>query len=184
VAAQGTEDMKTLFACVFLACSSAACGGDAGDPPSEEGPVPPFDPTRTDHEHDTDVQLDDDFKGCPEGIPVFEPGLEASGEHFTLKLIAAVPSEPERYRNDWTVEVRAVDGAPAPDAEITRGQTFMPVHGHDGRVKPKMKALSEPGQFEVDGLNFTMRGPWEVRLWLRSPSVDEELEVFHVCVAK
>ena len=131
----------------------AACGGDDGDTESAESP---------DHGDHADHELDDDFKGCPEGIPAFEPGLEAAGEHYSLKLIAAKPTEPERYRNDWTVEVRSADGAPASDAEITRGQTFMPVHGHDGRVQPKLKALSEPGQFAVDSLNFTMRGPWEV----------------------
>jgi hypothetical protein len=170
--------MKTVFMGVFLACSVTACGADSHDA-DHTG--------HADHEQSADsdqAELDDDFKGCPEGIPPFEPGLEAEGRHFTLKLMAAKPTEPERYRNDWTVEVRAADGTPAGDAEITRGQTFMHIHGHDGRVQPKLKALDEPGHFEVDSLNFTMRGPWEVRLWVRSPSVDEELDVFHVCVAK
>jgi hypothetical protein len=159
-----------------MAYGVAACGGDAGNADADD--------TEHSDDHGSEAALDDDFKGCPEGIPPFEPGLRVAGVHFALKLIAADPTEPERYRNDWTVEVSAADGAPAPDAEIIRGQTFMPVHGHDGRVQPKMKALPEPGQFEVDGLNFTMRGPWEVRLWLRSPVVNEELETFHVCVAK
>jgi hypothetical protein len=60
----------------------------------------------------------------------------------------------------------------------------MPVHGHDGRVQPKLTALEAPGQFEVDRLNFTMRGPWEVRFWLRAESGAEDLVVFDVCVAK
>lgn len=50
----------------------------------------------------------------------------------------------------------------------------MPIHGHDGRVQPKMTALAEPGQFQVDRLNFIMRGPWEVRLWLRSSALESE----------
>lgn len=127
---------------------------------------------------------EDDFKGCPEGIPSFAPGLQTMGEHLAVKVIAAVPEEPERYLNEWTVELDAPDGTPAPDAEIERAETFMPVHGHDGRVQPQMTALSEPGQFRVDRLNFTMRGPWQVRLWLRSDALEDDYVVFDVCVAK
>jgi hypothetical protein len=132
-----------------------------------------------------DASEQDDFKGCPADIPTFQLGIQASSEHFGLKLLAAAPAEPERFRdNDWTVDLSSPDGAHSPEATITHGQTFMPIHGHDGRVEPEMKALSEAGQFEVKRLNFTMRGPWEVRLWLRSASVAEELAVFHICVAK
>jgi hypothetical protein len=60
----------------------------------------------------------------------------------------------------------------------------MPLHGHDGRVEPGVKALATAGQFQVDRLNFSMRGPWEVRLWLDSASVAEDRLVFQVCVTK
>lgn len=126
-----------------------------------------------------DTEADDDFKGCPEDIPPFGPGLFASSDHFAATLRSAMPVEPERYsRNRWEVELSASD------ATITHGQTFMPIHGHDGRVEPQITALSEPGGFLVDRLNFTMRGPWEVRLWLSAPGVNEELAVFHICVSK
>jgi hypothetical protein len=95
-----------------------------------------------------------------------------------------MPSEPERYLNSWSIAVDSLTGSPAVDAEIERGQTFMPVHGHDGRVVPEISPTGEPGQFRVERLNFSMRGPWEVRFWLRSPSLGEDYAVFHVCVAK
>ncbi|MET0389059.1 MAG: FixH family protein [Polyangiales bacterium] len=136
------------------------------------------------HVHGSAADSDDDFKGCPADGPRFEPGFSAAGQHFALQLVAAEPIEPERYNNRWTVDVRALDGTTPPDAEIIRGQTFMPIHGHDGRIEPDVTALTEPGRFEIDRLSFTMRGPWEVRLWLASPAVAEERVVFNVCVAK
>jgi hypothetical protein len=127
---------------------------------------------------------DDDFKGCPDGMPSVAPGLRASGERFAVSVLASTPSQLERHRNDWTVELSSLDGSPAPDAEIARGQTFMPLHAHDGGVQPRMTQLSEPGQIQVDRLNFIMRGPWEVRFWVRSGSLEEDYVVFEVCVAK
>ena len=106
-----------------------------------------------------------------------------SGERFAVEVIDALPAEPERNLNDWTIEVRARDGTPVA-AELARAETFMPVHGHDGRVRPRMTALSAPGLFRLERLNFTMRGPWEVRLWLRSTELAEDELVFDVCVAK
>jgi hypothetical protein len=131
-----------------------------------------------------DVSDDDDFKGCPDGIPGFAPGLQAKGDRMALKVVAAMPAEPERYINEWTVELGSLNGSPAPDAELERAQTFMPIHGHDGGVQPRMTVLSEPAQVHVGGLNFTMRGPWEVRFWLRSASMEDDYIVFKVCVAK
>ncbi|HET8937953.1 MAG TPA: hypothetical protein VFN67_31130 [Polyangiales bacterium] len=127
---------------------------------------------------------DDDFKGCPELTARFEPGLQADGDHFAMKLVSAIPSDPERYLNSWTVEVESLDGSSAADTLIERSQTFMPVHGHDGRVVPEIGATAEVGEFHVERLNFSMRGPWEVRFWLRSPTLGDDYVVFHVCVAK
>lgn len=123
-------------------------------------------------------ELEDDFKGCPPETPEFGPGLQAGGAHHTLRLISAEPAEPERHDNDWVVELDPSD------AVLVRGQTFMPIHGHDGRVDPVIKPQPQPGQFAIERLNFTMRGPWEVRLWLRSAAATEELVVLDVCVAE
>lgn len=154
--------MKFAGLGLLLASGAAACGGDVASQPEEH----------------IGSELEDDFRGCPAEIPEFGPGLQAAGEHYQAKVISADPSEPERYSNDWSVELSA------PDVQITRAQTFMPIHGHDGRVLPEITALAEAGQFELGRLNFTMRGPWEVRLWLQSPSVAEDYLVFQVCVAK
>jgi hypothetical protein len=165
--------MKTVHGRLLLVCWLAACSGNTATPKAAENSTAAED------------DIEDDFKGCPEDVPSVEPGLQAAGEHFAVELLAAMPAEPERYiDNSWTVELHARDGSATPDAQIVRGQTFMPVHGHDGQVAPLMKALAQPGQVQVDKLNFTMRGPWEVRLWLRSEAVAEDYVVFTICVAK
>jgi hypothetical protein len=92
------------------------------------------------HEHAAELE-DDDFKGCPTDIPVFEPGSRAQGEHFALRVLSALPNEPERYTNTWNVELTALAGKNT-KAQITRGRTFMPVHGHDGRVEPSIRPLA------------------------------------------
>lgn len=135
-------------------------------------------------ESDAQATTEDDFKGCPADIPAFAPGLLARGQKLRLELLAAQPAEPERYANDWDVELSTLEGAPAADASIVRGQTFMPVHGHDGRVEPEITALPAPGHAHVARLTFTMRGPWEVRFWLRDALAQDDYAVFKVCVSQ
>jgi len=164
----------TVTSTMLLVCSLVACAGsdDSSATHGHSG------------SHAGTSGEEDDFKGCPDGYPNVAPGLQVMGEQLVVKVISATPAEPERYINGWKVELSDRDGSPAPGAELIRGETFMPVHGHDGRVQPKLTALEAPGQFEVDRLNFTMRGPWEVRFWLRAESGAEDLVVFDVCVAK
>ena len=141
--------------------SVVACGGEADESDAQ-----------------SQQELDDDFKGCPPELPVFGPGLEVESGKYKITLISAQPAEPERYENDWVVELNP------PEAVLVRGQTFMPIHGHDGRVEPAVKPAFSPGQLAIERLNFTMRGPWEVRLWVSSAGATEQLLVFNVCVAK
>lgn len=152
--------LRKLLGLLVLGMAAAACSGEP----------------EADSEHH--AEHEDDFKGCPAEIPAFATGLTATADQVSVKVMSAEPAAPERYENNWVVEL-----SPA-DAEIVRAQTFMPVHGHDGRVKPELRALEQPGQWAVERLNFTMRGPWEVRLWLSTATRDEENVVFQVCVAK
>jgi len=165
---------------LLVVCWLAACAGDEAT--SNDSHAEHAGDAAASGAHDAD--MDDDFQGCPDRFNSQAPGLEVEGQHLAAKVITAMPPEPERYINEWTVELSSLDGSPARGAKIIRGQTFMPVHGHDGGVQPRLTALSEAEQFEVDGLNFTMRGPWEVRLWLRSEASEDDYVVFEVCVAK
>lgn len=127
-----------------------------------------------------------EFVGCPDTLSAFELGMEAAGAQGKLKakLISASPAPPLRYLNDWTVELLDASGAPLEDATIRSARPFMPVHGHDGNVQPVVTPLNERGRFAVNGLNFNMRGPWQVQLSLRSPSAGDDDVVFEICVAE
>lgn len=168
-----------LCAAWLTGCGANGAQSDATTPAADAFQADAASPTQ-----DTSDVLDDDFEGCAEDIPGFEPGLRAVGDHLEAKLLTATPAQPERYLNEWTMALRMPDGSAASGAEITRAQTFMPIHGHDGRVQPEPVALAEPGHIELDRLNFTMRGPWEVRLWVQLESGEEDYLVFHVCVTR
>jgi hypothetical protein len=126
----------------------------------------------------------DDFQGCAATVPTSAQGLQVMGAHVAVRVVDATPAEPEQYLNHWTIELQTPDGKPEEGAQPVRAQTFMPLHGHDGIVQPRITGLATPGQFAVDRLNFTMRGPWEVRFWLRSSANEDDYAVFSVCVAK
>lgn len=126
------------------------------------------------------------YEGCPESTPEFALGMRALGENkrFLAELITATPAPPMRYLNDWTL--RFLDAATESllsDVAVTEARPFMPVHGHDGNVLPKVSRL-ESGEFRVVGLNLNMRGPWEIQLHVSSEAGGTDYIVFHVCVSE
>ncbi|MEY4508446.1 MAG: hypothetical protein RLZZ450_568 [Pseudomonadota bacterium] len=159
---------------VVLAGLLAGCGADAADAPvsarGSDAGVP--------------IVEDDSFVGCPEAVAPFALGMRRSGDKGRLgaALVGASHAPPLRYLNDWTLTWTRADGAPIGDVVLTKARTFMPVHGHDGIVPPTLVSSVEPGRVEVRGLNFNMRGPWEVQLSLSSPSAGDDYVVFHICV--
>jgi hypothetical protein len=152
-----------------------ACGGaESSDAPTAPPPA----------DAGAFVTEDDGFVGCPESIPMFVLGMGASGDNGVLAatLDDASHAPPLRYLNDWTLHWTRSDGTPLADVVLTKARAFMPVHGHDGIVPPTIEPLAEPGRVRVRGLNFNMRGPWEVQLWLSSASAGDDYVVFHICV--
>jgi len=168
--------VSARLAWALLAC--VACAGCDGSEPSA-GPhgAAVVDAGRVEDE-------DEGFVGCPDSIPTFALGMHARGDGGRLgaTLVAASPAPPLRYLNDWTLTLTLGDGTPLPDAVITKARAFMPVHGHDGIVVPTLEMLPEPGRVRIRGLNFNMRGPWQVQLSLSSPSTGDDYVVFYICV--
>jgi hypothetical protein len=84
----------------------------------------------------------------------------------------------------WVLDFAQADGgAPITDLVDVESYTWMPVHGHNGNFKPKMTALSPPGRYQFKGFNFTMRGPWQVKMDVSSKNLgQEDLVQFDVCV--
>jgi hypothetical protein len=120
---------------------------------------------------------------CPNDVPYFSRGVVAAGESGVLRalLVDTKPSSPAQFLNVWTLEFQTTDGAAAGDAEVTQLETFMPVHGHPGQPAATAEPMGEPGRYRAE-LHFTMRGPWQVRLDVASPSAGSDHFVFEVCV--
>ena len=167
--------MTRLVWTLLLACPCIACGDQASSAA----------PTSALASDAGGVADDDDgFVGCPDSIPRFALTMRAIGDGGVLgaTLVDASHAPPLRYLNDWTLTLGRSDGTALSDVVITKARPFMPVHGHDGIVVPTVEPLAVPGQVRVSGLNFNMRGPWEVQLSLHSPSAGDDYAVFHICV--
>ena len=111
--------------------------------------------------------------------------IEAVGsdERYAINVVSAAPEPPEKFENDWVVEVTTVNGEPAAEAVLTRAEPFMPVHGHDGTFSPDVSRAERVGRWLVERINMWMGGPWEVRFWVSDGSGGpEERVVFDVCI--
>jgi hypothetical protein len=153
-------------ACLAL----AACGED---------PAPSHDDA-----HDAGADASFAPVRCGDDVPAFALPMAAMGaeQKLSAAVLAATPAPPEKYLNDWTLELRDAQGKPVSDAEITMARPFMPAHGHDGTFAPTVEAGDAPGQFVVNDLNLWMRGPWEIQLRVTSPTLGDDYIVFQVCV--
>ena len=58
----------------------------------------------------------------------------------------------------------------------------MPVHGHHGRQPPVATVGSTPDMVELDGIDFSMRGPWQVSFNVQPAGGTSVLTTFQVCV--
>jgi hypothetical protein len=162
-------------------CAALLLGSCGDDKTPEDPAANPPDAGESEQGEPDDEESE--FEGCPDSTPTFALGMQAKGMlgHITGTLIAASKSPPERYLNDWTVEFVDDAGAPIEDVAIRSVRPFMPVHGHDGNVKPVVHPGTK-GRFAVTGFNLNMRGPWEIQFQLRSAQAGDDYVVFHVCV--
>ena len=167
---------------VLALFASAACGGDG---PVEQRPHDAG--TAADAAEDESPEGEEAaFQGCPDSLPAFALGMQARVVEggIQARLVAASPAPPLRYLNDWTVEFADAEGNALEDVRIESARPFMPLHGHDGNLQPKLRGLSAAGQFSIADLNLFMRGPWEIQLRVHSESAGDGYVVFDVCVAE
>ena len=116
------------------------------------------------------------------GAEDFEIGLQKRGMAGSLhmRVLDAVPAQPEKFENDWLIEVADADG-PIEAAGITV-EPYMPTHGHDGTFAPEVSPMNEAGQYAIDRINLWMAGPWEVRFMIRVGDKAVERIVYDVCI--
>ena len=81
------------------------------------------------------------------------------------------PPQELRLRQMLVVPVRVVDaqGRPVDDATITV-DGGMPEHAHGLPTQPIVRRSLGNGVYEIEGLRFSMRGWWQLRLAIKSPA--------------
>lgn len=109
----------------------------------------------------------------------FALGTERSGERLTLSVMDAMPADPIRGDNVWTLSIR--DEADAPMDATISVQPWMPDHGHGTPVQAEVTDLGD-GEYEIQPLNLFMAGLWEVHFELELTDGSTDEVVFHACV--
>lgn len=157
---------RVVLTAAIAALLGSACGGDDDDQEHDDmhGDM------HGDHDADSGHLDPDEDVRCPDTIPELfageTSGSEATGSESLVKarVITADHLPARKYANTWTVELTDLQGTPLADAKLVDACTFMRVHGHGTGPLGGIKALDEPGRFEIERMNFVMRGPWEVQL--------------------
>lgn len=67
----------------------------------------------------------------------------------------------------WQAEVKTSDGEPVTDATITVSGG-MPIHNHGFPTQPEVTKQLEDGVYLIEGVKFSMRGPWVLLLNITS----------------
>jgi hypothetical protein len=150
-----------------------ACGSD-GETHPQEG--------------NADADVGEPDGGYPEvacTLPLLKKGdtqLGSTTKKIEAKLVSVEPLPLLKGTSTWVLDFTTPDGKPVSDIPVTKADTYMPVHGHTGIYEPTVKALSQPGRLQFTGFNFTMRGPWEVRIQVTSKAVGSDYIIWNTCV--
>jgi hypothetical protein len=149
-------------ACLLAVLALGACE-DPGDDTAEAG------------DESEPLTCEDD-----ERAEAFTVNLAKMGERHTVTIVEAVPAEPIRGDNAWTVMLS--DSAGNPEEGATLGlRPWMPDHGHGTPVEAQVTELGA-GEYEIRSLNLFMAGLWEVTVELSTPEGEADSVMFSVCI--
>lgn len=59
----------------------------------------------------------------------------------------------------WEAHITTTDGKLVTDAKIKVGGG-MPIHNHGFPTQPEVTKQTKPGSYLIEGVKFSMRGPW------------------------
>lgn len=101
-------------------------------------------------------------------------------DHFRVSLRSAVHPLPLRKIHTWVVHIETTDGKPAENARVF---VFggMPQHRHDFPTRPQVTAYLGNGDYQVEGIKFSMRGDWQMRFNISHENVEDRV-VFDIPV--
>lgn len=116
------------------------------------------------------------------GLPDFALDVEAEGQSFKVKLLAADPAPPVKFYNDWTVEITDLEGNPVTESTAFEVKPFMPAHGHGATMAPVVTAVDgEPGQFLISPVYMWMGGKWDI--YFKAPGEnDSDAATLYACI--
>lgn len=63
----------------------------------------------------------------------------------------------------WVATIKTADGTPVTGAEIKVGGG-MPIHNHGFPTEPQVTRETGTGEYLIEGVKFSMRGPWVIFL--------------------
>jgi hypothetical protein len=176
-----TSARRLLLACAF---GLVACGDDASS--DDHDAASTIDGGAT--QHDAASAIDsasntDDVVSCDASYPSFSAGMSVKAGTLTAKLLSIDPQPPRQLvNNKWLVQIVDANGAPVSDIALANGDTYMPVHRHHGKGAPTFVAGSDPGTVQLNGVNFIMRGPWQVIFDVQRAGATVGTAVFQICV--
>ncbi len=109
------------------------------------------------------------------------PGLTRTspGGRFvvTLEPPARIPLQ---EIHAWRVKVATPDGQPVEKA-LVYVNGGMPSHGHGLPTRPRVTGEPRPGTYVVEGMKFSMPGPWEILVAVQKLP-DSDVTAFDVVV--
>jgi hypothetical protein len=110
----------------------------------------------------------------------FTIGLSKSGMQLDLEIAEAVPADPIRGDNTWTVMITDAQGSPAEGLTID-AKPWMPDHGHGSSVEEQVTEMGG-GRYMLDPLNLFMAGFWQVTIEITDADGTTDEVMIGVCV--
>ena len=164
-----------LFVSVLM-CLAPAC--DEGSSPSEPQAPPAADEGDASEDGGSTDDGEASLRCDEETRDDFAIGVMREGAVFGVTIMDAMPADPIRGDNRWTIAVQDAAGA-VDEVEITV-RPWMPDHNH-GTAVPTFITAMGAGQFELAPVNMFMAGLWEVHLDLTAGDRAETV-TFYACV--
>lgn len=92
---------------------------------------------------------------------------------FTARLVADQPMRPRKMQS-LQLLLEDSSGRAVKDATVTV-DGGMPQHGHGLPTRPSVTSNPNTGDYEIEGVRFSMGGWWELKLAIVSPSGDDSI---------
>ena len=107
----------------------------------------------------------------------FREHLDLGTEQWSRQRLyrVSVGQRPEPALNQfqaWSLQIATAEGQPVTGA-VVNVNGGMPQHGHGMPTQPQVHPGTAPGEYRVDGLQFSMPGWWEVHVYVSKDRIDD-----------